>query len=157
MKRRHSFRWLVFAVTLTVGFLAQQSVGGAATNWTVSLQTGSGGEAQSIAASPPTGATATCTSSSAKTIIVTWTTPSPSTHVTSYTVYEAKSTTGTPGPYNSLTTSTTSSYTTTTLSKDNYWFEVVAVYTSSTWLSAYSNATAETAIANSGTKCKVRT
>jgi hypothetical protein len=154
MKRRHSFRWLVFAVTLTVGFLAQQPVGGAATNWTVSLKTGSGGEAQSIAVSPPTAATAACTSSSAKTIIVSWTAPIPSTHVTSYTVYEAKSTTGTPGSYTSLKTGATSPYTTASLSADNYWFEVVAIYVSSKWTSAYSNATAETTIANSGTECQ---
>ena len=59
-------------------------------------ETGSGGEAQSIAVSPPTAAAAKCTSPSVKTIIVSWTAPIPSTHVTSYTVYEAKSTTGTP-------------------------------------------------------------
>jgi hypothetical protein len=153
MKRRHSFRWLVFAVTLTVGFLAHQPVGGAATHWTVSLKTGSGGEAQSITASPPTGATAKCTSPSAQTIIVSWNTPSPSTHLTSYTVYEAKSTTGTPGSYTSLKTSATSPYTTLTLSPDNYWFEVVAIYASK-WSSAYSSATAETTIASSGTECQ---
>jgi len=151
MKRRHSFRWLVFAVTLTVGFLAQQPIGGAATNWTVSLNTGSGGEAQSIAASPPTAAAAKCTSSSARTIIVSWTAPSPSTYVTSYTVYE--STTGTPGSYTSPKTGATSPYTTGTLSAGNYWFEVVAIY-ASTWSSAYSSATGETTIATSGTKCK---
>ncbi|MGP8066322.1 MAG: hypothetical protein ACLP81_08100 [Acidimicrobiales bacterium] len=137
---------------MTVGFMAQQPVGGAATNWTVSLKTGSGGEAQSIAASPPTGAAAACTSPSTRTIKVSWTAPSPSTHLTSYTVYD--STTGTPGTYTPLQTGATSPYTTASLPADNYWFEVVAIY-ASTWSSAYSTATAETTIAWGGTECKV--
>jgi len=117
-----------------------------ATNWVPTLHPTSAGEArgQSVPAAP-TGATAACTSSSAKTVKVSWTTV---TRATSYTVYDtATSATGT---YSSVATGVTStSWTSGTLSAANYWFEVTA-YTGTNWIGAKSTSTAESTISSSG-------
>jgi hypothetical protein len=152
MARRLTLRWVLFAVVLAVS-LASGIQPAAGTSWTVSLKTGSGGEAASIAASPPTGVTATCVSSTGYTIKISWT--APNTHVTSYTVYQATSTTTTPGTYASVKTGvTTTSWTTGTLTTgENYWYEVVSLF-GTIWTSAKSSATGETTISSTNPECK---
>ncbi|MGD0743333.1 MAG: hypothetical protein ABSA31_08640 [Acidimicrobiales bacterium] len=154
MARRVSARWVVLTVALSLGLLGQvQPAEGVGTAWSVALRAGSGGEAASIAASPPSGVAAACVSSGGKTISVSWT--APNTHVSSYTVYQATSTTGTPGTYSSVATGQTGlSWTTGTLTTGrNYWYEVVSAYSSS-WTSAKSAATGETTISSSSPQCR---
>ncbi len=105
-----------------------------------------------MAASPPTGVTATCTSSTGYTINVSWTA---SAHATSYTIYQAKSTTTTPGTYSSAKSGATgTSWPTGTLTTGyNYWYEVAAVY-STKWTSAKSAATGETTISSTNPECQ---
>jgi len=152
MARRLTNRWLLFAVVL-VASLVSGIRPAAGSNWSVTLQTGSAGEAASLAASPPTGVAAACVSSTGYTIKVTWT--APNTHVSSYTIYQAKSTTGTPGTYSLTATGVTgTSWTSGTLGTGyNYWYEVVALY-GTIWQSAKSSATGETTISSSNPECK---
>lgn len=101
-----------------------------------------------MAASFPTGVAAACTSTTRYAIKVSWTA---STQATSYTIYQAKSTTTTPGTYTSVKSGTTgTSWTTGTLTTGyNYWNEVAAVL-STKWTSAKSAATGETTISSTG-------
>jgi hypothetical protein len=144
-------RWLVLVGVLVVSLLDQVQPA-AATNWSVALNTGSGGEVASMATSPPTGVTAACPSSTGYTIKVSWTA---STHATSYAIYQAKSTTTTPGTYSSAQTGVTgTSWTTGTLATGyNYWYEVATVY-GKNWTSAKSTATGETTISSTSPECK---
>jgi hypothetical protein len=117
-----------------------------ASTWKPTLQTGSAGESRSQ--SPPvapTSVTAACTSSSAKTIKVTW---GSVTKATSYAIYDA--TTSATGTYTSLATGvTTTTWTSGTLSSTNYWFEVAA-YVGTNWIGTKSTATTESTISSSG-------
>ena len=144
-------RWLVLVGVLVVSLLDQVQPA-AATTWSVALMTGSGGEAASMATTPPTGVTAACPSSTGQTIKVSWTA---SAHATSYTIYQAKSTTATPGTYSSAQSGVTgTSWTTATLTAGyNYWYEAATVY-GSNWTSAKSTATAETTISSTSPECK---
>jgi hypothetical protein len=151
MTRRVSARWLFLAVVLTVIVLGQvPSVG--ASNWSVVLETGSRGEAESMTASPPASVAASCVSPSGYTIDISW---SAVTHASSYTVYQSKTTSSSPGTYTSAKTGVTgTSWTTGTLATGyNYWYEVVSVY-STPWTSAKSTASGETTISSSSPECK---
>jgi hypothetical protein len=117
-----------------------------ATNWQPALHASSSGqsEAQGVPAAP-SGASAACTSPSAKTIKVSWSAVS---RATTYTVYDA--TTSASGTYTSVATGvTTTSWTSGTLSSSNYWFEVAA-YSGTHWVGSNSAATAESTISGSG-------
>src|SRR5579871_468861 len=75
----------------------------AASNWNVALHSGSSGESRSQAKpSAPTGVTATCTSSSAATVKVAWSSVA---HATSYSLYE--STTSASSGYSVVATNVT--------------------------------------------------
>jgi cellulose 1,4-beta-cellobiosidase len=117
-----------------------------ATNWVPTLHASSAGQAQARGVpAAPTGATAACTSSSAKTVKVSWTAV---TRATSYTMYDT--TTSASGTYTSAATGvTTTSWTSGTLSAANYWFEVAA-YAGTNWIGTKSTATAESTISSSG-------
>jgi cellulose 1,4-beta-cellobiosidase len=117
-----------------------------ATNWVPTLHSTSAGEAKAQGVpTAPTGTTAACTSSSAKTVKVSWTAV---TRATTYTVYDT--TTSATGTYSSVATGvTTTSWTSGTLSAANYWFEVAA-YTGTNWIGTTSTATAESTISSSG-------
>jgi hypothetical protein len=117
-----------------------------ATNWVPTLHASSAGQAQARGVpAAPTGSTAACTSSSAKTVKVSW---AAVTRATSYTVYDT--TTSATGTYSAVATGVTgTSWTSGTLSAANYWFEVAAS-TGTNWLGAKSAATAESTISASG-------
>jgi hypothetical protein len=117
-----------------------------ATNWVPPLHAASAGEAKSAALPlAPSGPAAACTSSSAKTIKVSWTAVA---KATSYTVYDT--TTSATGTYAALTTGvTTTSSTSATLSAANYWFEVAA-YVGTNWVGTKSLGTAESTVSSSG-------
>lgn len=137
---------------LLVGvFVAGLALGISGTSWATStwkpgLTTGSSGEsrAQNTPVAP-TSVTGACTSSSAKTIKVTWGAVA---KATSYTIYDA--TTSGSGTYASLATGvTTTTWTSGTLSSANYWFEVAA-YVGTNWIGSRSVATTESTISSSG-------
>jgi hypothetical protein len=136
----------VLVVALSFALL----VGGAGTawasKWVVALATGSKGEAHAQAAPvAPTGVGAVCTSSSGKTIKVTW---SAVTHATSYLIYE--STTSASSGFTLVASGVTgTSWTSATLSSANYWFEVAAAI-GTNWLGAKSASTGESTISSSG-------
>ena len=113
-------------------------------NWVPTVRAASSGEgrAQGIPAAP-TGVVAACTSSTAKTVKVSWTAV---TKATNYTVYEA--TTSATGTYSSVATGvTTASWTSGTLTAANYWFEVAA-HIGTNWLGTNSSATGESTISS---------
>lgn len=154
MARRVSARWLVVTVALTLGLLGQvQPAGGAGTNWSVALKTGSGGEAASLtAAPPPTAVAAACVSTTGYTIKVTWTAPA---HASSYNVL-VSTTSGTSG-FGAAPSGTglkTTSFTSATLGAGNYWYEVAAV-DGTNWTSSDAAANSETTISTTTTPhCK---
>ncbi len=134
---------LVVVVLATVLALTGTAWG---SNWLITLKSDGKGEAQAQGApTAPTGVSAACTSSSAKTVKVSW---SAVTKASSYTIYDA--TTSATGTYTSIASGmTTTSYISGTLSAANYWFKVAA-YTGTNWVSAKSTATAESTISSSG-------
>ena len=120
----------------------------ARTNFAVGLTAGSKGEAQAQAKPvAPATISATCFSSSAKEIVVSW---SAVTHASTYTVLRA---TALAGPYTSVATGVAGLTTTETLANDNYWFEVEAVF-GTNWTGTPSSASAETTIQSGTTECK---
>ena len=86
-----------------------------------------------------------------KTVTLTWAAVP---DASAYAVYEATSTTSTPGSYSSAKTGlTATSWTTGTLSAaKNYWFEVVADI-GTNWVSAFSAATAESTVNSANPYC----
>jgi hypothetical protein len=153
MTRRVCVRWLVLTVALTLGLLGQiQPAGGAGTNWSVGLKSGSGGEAASLtAAPPPTGVAAACVSTTGYTIKVSWTAPA---HASSYNVLV--STTSGSGGFGAAPSGTglkTTTFTSATLGAGNYWYEVAAV-DGSNWTSSDVVASSETTISTSSPHCK---
>jgi hypothetical protein len=137
-------RWL--AGVVAAGMLLGMTATAWATNWVVTLHTASAGEARAQGLlTAPSGPAAACTSSSAKTVKVSWTAV---TKATSYTVYDT--TTSATGTYTSVATGvTTTSWTSATLSAANYWFEVAASM-GTNWIGTKSVATAESTISSSG-------
>jgi hypothetical protein len=135
-----------FVIVVAVGLLLGTAGTAWATNWVLALHTGSSGEPKAQGApATPAGATAVCTSSSGKTIKVSWSTV---TKATSYSVYEA--TTSASGTYSLVASGVSAtSWTSGTLSAANYWFEVAA-YVGTNWLGTKSSATAESTISSSG-------
>lgn len=141
-------------VRRAVGFLALAGMGllsgppapASASNWSTTVGAGSSGEAESTSLpAPPTGAAAVCTSSSANTIIVTW---SAVAGASTYAVYDA--TVAASGPYTAVATGVAAtSWTTGGLSTGNYWFEVTA-YVGTNWQSVPSNATVESTVYHKG-------
>ena len=138
-------RRLVFVVVVLAIVLAAAGTAWAS-NWLIVLHPSSNGEAQARAApTAPTGVSAACTSSSAKTVKVSW---SAVTKATTYTIYDA--TTSASGTYTSIASGVaTTSWTSATLSSANYWFEVAA-YTGTNWVGPKSAATGESTISSSG-------
>ncbi len=118
--------------------------------WTVGLKTGSAGEAVAQPAPvAPSGASASCYSTTQQKITVTWTAV---THATSYTILD--STTSAAGTYTATATGQTgTTWTSATLGSANYWFKVEA-YVGSNWVSTTSTATGETTISNGYPKCQ---
>jgi hypothetical protein len=140
------FRRLSLIGIVVGGFLAAAGSTAWASSWQILLKAGSTGEsrAQAVPAAP-TGITAACTSSGARTVKVTWTAVA---KATSYTVYDA--TTSATGVYSSTATGVTgASWTSATLTAGNYWFEVVA-FTGTNWSSVKSTASAESTTSSSG-------
>lgn len=117
-----------------------------ASNWLVTLHTGSAAEGQSnVLPSAPGSPAAACVSPTGVTIKVTW---SSVTHASTYSVYQA--TAAATGPY-SLAASgiTTTSWTSSSLATGNYWFEVASLE-GTNWKSANSAATGESTITSTG-------
>jgi len=113
----------------------------AATKWTITLKTGSKGEAKS-SFSAPTGVVGTCVSSSENIITVSWTALA---HATSYTVYD--STTSSSAGF-SVIASTVSgtSWTSGSLGAGTYWFQVSSHV--SNWTSANSASSSPRMVTN---------
>jgi hypothetical protein len=153
MARRVSARWLFLTVALTLGLLGQvQSAGGAGTNWSVALRSGSRGEAASLtAAPPPTGVTAACVSTWGYTIKVSWIA---SAHASTYNVLVSMTSASSGfGAAPSGTGLKTTTFTSATLGAGNYWYEVAAVDGSS-WTSSDVVANLETTISTTTPHCK---
>ena len=123
----------------------------AATNWLVGSAAGTHGEGQAtvLPAAPASPAASCVAPTTSKTIKVTW---SAVTHATTYSVYEA--TTSSSGTYTSVATGvSTTSWTSGTLTAGtNYWFEVLAVV-GTNWSSSKSSATGESTINSSNPFC----
>jgi hypothetical protein len=120
-----------------------------ASSWTTALNALSAGRAQSVSTpSAPTGVTATCTSSTTKTVIVAW---SAVAHAT-YSVYQSN--TSATGTYTVVTTGiATTSWTTGSLPDGKtYWYQVRATVGSS-WASANSSATTGRVISKNAPNC----
>ena len=135
----------VGTVVLVFSLLAGTGVA-SATAWTDALASGSKAQAQAqVLPSAPGGVSAACTSSSGKTIKVTW---SAVAHATSYSVY--KSTTSSSSGF-SVTASgvSTTSWTSATLSNATYWFQVAADI-GTNWQGANSASTASHVISSAG-------
>ena len=129
MQRR---RGTALAVALTIGLFIAGTPASAST-WTVTLHAGSSAEVKALASpSTPTGVTATCTASTAKTVTVVW---GAIIHATTYSIYD--STTSSTGTYSVLASGVTgTSWTSGTLAVGNYtWFEVAALI-GTNWVSA---------------------
>ena len=149
MRRPHLV--VLGACALALSWAGPQGAG-AATTWVVHAAAGSSGEAQAQALpAAPGGVSASCAApSTAKTIKVSW---SAVTHATNYAIYQATSTTATPGTYTKVTTVTTTSYTTATLSTaTNYWYKV-ATDVGTNWAGAQSAATLESTINSANPYC----
>jgi hypothetical protein len=127
-------------------FLAAAGSTAWASTWAIVLRSGSAGESRAQAVPvAPTGITAACTSSTTRTVKVTWTAVA---KATSYTVYDA--TTSATGTYTSVASGvTTASWTSGTLAAANYWFEVVA-FTGTNWSGPKSTASPESTTTSSG-------
>jgi len=124
----------------------------AASSWTVQPAASSSGQAQAQALpAAPSGVAAACNApSTSKVIKVTW---SAVAHATNYALYQATSTTSTPGAYTKVTTLTTTSWTSGTLTAGtNYWYEVVTDI-GTNWASAASTATGESTINSANPYC----
>jgi hypothetical protein len=136
-------RALVSALALGLVVATVGAAASGATNWTVTLHSNSAGEGQAQALpAAPAGVAAACSSpTTSKTIKVTWNTV---THATTYSVYD--STTSATGTYSLAAAGvTTNAWTSGTLPKGNYWFEVTASIGSS-WASTMSPASGESTI-----------
>ena len=134
MSRRHYTPRVVVALTAAlVGFCGVA----VATTWTITLHTGSSGEAHGqTVPSAPASPTATCVSGT-ETVKVAWTAV---THAVSYSIY--KSTTGSGGSYTSLATGVTANpYTTATLTPAGTYYFKVTAFVGTHWVSAQSVAT----------------
>ncbi|HEY2333051.1 MAG TPA: hypothetical protein VGH94_14120 [Acidimicrobiales bacterium] len=118
----------------------------AATAWRPALAAGSKGQARSQASpAAPTTITATCTSSSAKTVQVAW---SAVPRATSYTIY--RSTTSSSSGFTSLATGVVgTSWTSAVLAAGSNWFRVTASV-GTNWLSAQSSSSGLRTISSSG-------
>src|ERR1700758_5382834 len=115
---------LAYATLAALTVLCALSVPAQASAWIVTLHTGSAAEGHSnLLPSAPGSPGAACTSATAATIKVTW---SSVTHASTYSVYQATS--AATGPY-SLAASgvTTTTWTSGSLATGNYWFEVAAL------------------------------
>jgi len=143
---------VVLAGALLVSSAAAHGAWGA-TTWAVHAAAASAGEAQAQALpAAPASPNATCAApTTSKTVTLTWAAVP---DASAYAVYEATSTTSTPGSYSSAKTGlTATSWTTGTLSAaKNYWFEVVADI-GTNWVSAFSAATAESTINSANPYC----
>lgn len=141
---------LVVAVSLS-GFVAPLAAS-AATGWMVQLVASSKGETKAQALPvAPTSVSATCNAPTTSMVIkVTW---NGITHATNYAVYQATSTTSTPGSYTKLTTVTTTSWISGTLTAGtNYWYKVVTDV-GTNWAGAQSAATTERSITSANPFC----
>jgi len=139
-------QWRVLVGVFVAGLLVGISGTAWASTWKPTLKTGSTAESRAQGSpATPTSVAAACSSSTAKTIKVTW---GSVTKATSYTIYDAtKSASGT---YTSLATGiTTTTWTSGTLSAGNDWYEVAALV-GSNWVGFKSAATTESTISSSG-------
>jgi hypothetical protein len=122
---------VIAVLTLVVLSLSVADVAYAST-WTVALHTGSHGEAQSVALLPPSGVAAACTTpASNRQVTVTWGTVA---HASDFDVLQSVNT----GTYLSVATLTGTAWTSSTLSKGSYSYEV-ETEVGSTWTSAPSS------------------
>ena len=113
----------------------------ASTKWTVTVKSGSTGEAKSSFLAPA-GATGTCVSPSEKLITVTWTALA---HATSFTVYD--STTSSTTGFTVVASSVSgTSWASGSLGAGTYWFQVTAHV--SNWTSANSGSSSPRVITN---------
>lgn len=137
---------LLLVVVCVLAILLPSTFAGA-TTWPVALRSGSSGQSDSLTPSPPTSVSATCTSSTGSTVTVSW---AAAPHANSYLVYVSTSASGT----YSLDASgiLTTSWTSGSLAKGDYYFEVEAGI-GTYWTSVLSSATPEVKISSSG--CKV--
>lgn len=136
-----SARSVVVVLILLVLVVFWSAPGVAVTKWTVTLKTGSTGEAKS-SFSAPIGVTGTCVSPSQKIISVTWTALA---HATSYTVYD--STTSSSTGFVVVASSVSGiSWTSGSLGAGTYWFQVSAHV--SNWTSANSASSSQRVITN---------
>ena len=137
-----------FGAAALIGSLASTQTAWGVTNWIVGVATSSGqSQAQALPAAP-SGVSAACNApTTSKTIKVTW---SAVAHATNYGVYQATSTTGTPGAYTLTATVATTSWTSGALTAArNYWYKVTTLI-GTNWASAQSAASGESTI-NSAT------
>lgn len=140
-----SLRPFVVTVLLTAVLLVGAGTSWAS-SWVVKVAPGGSGEATALGApAAPSGVAAACTSSTMKTVNVTW---SAVTHATSYSLYQ--STTSASGTYSVAASGVAgTSWTSSKLASGNYWFEVAA-FVGTNWLSVKSSATGESTISGSG-------
>jgi hypothetical protein len=144
---RRFFGYRITLVAVACGVLLAWSGAAAwASSWGEMLKSGSKGEARATTVpAVPAGVAAVCTSSSAKTVQVSWTAVA---KATSYTIYDA--TTSATGTYASMASGvTTASWTSASLTAGNYWFEVVALV-GTNWVSAKSTASGESTTSSTG-------
>jgi hypothetical protein len=129
---RSTRRWLsgrviVIGVVAAIAGFAGTAI---ATSWTVTLNAGSSSEGQSPA-KPPAPATPTAACSTGTKVTVSWTAL---TGAKNYTVYDGPSTSG---PWTSLGTVTTTSFTTASLTPaGTYYFAVTMTTNDANWLSS---------------------
>jgi hypothetical protein len=142
-----SLRLLILPAALVLGAL-QIGVGSAATNWKPNLAASSSGEAQSQGPPGAPVASAACTSSTGKTISVSWSAVS---KATSYSVYQS-TTSGTAGYSLAASGVSGTTWTSASLSAGNYWYEVAAII-GSNWAGSQSSATGETTIKSGSITC----
>lgn len=109
-----------------------------ASSWTISATPNATGVAHALTPQPPSSVTATCTDPTARTVTITWSAVS---FASSYVVYE--STTSASSGYTVVATGVTATtWTTGTLKKGTYWYEVAAVVGTTAWTSPMSSPTA---------------
>jgi len=131
MLRRQPHRRSTIMLAIAVTLIGAVAIA-AATSWTISLAAGSKAQALTPAVTPPpTGVTATCVSSSADQVTVTWTAE---TGAKTYTVYY--STTGT-SPWTSAgsVTAPTATWTSaaSAIPNGSYYFAVTTTLTDTNW------------------------
>jgi hypothetical protein len=132
-----------------VCLLAVTAEAWAASTWVVTLRSGSSGLAKAdVTPAAPGTVAAACTSSTLKTIKVTW---AAVTHAVSYTVYQSttSATTGFTAVASGLATT---NWTSGSLAAGHYWYEVTATV-GANWQSAKSTASGSTTIASSAPNC----